>query len=933
LGRLADFETLRKLADLYSIARSAIELRKSELRGIGWDVAPTAQAAKAMRGDHKAARDFQERRAKVVKFFRRPDPNYADFTSWFNAILEEFFVTDALSLYFHPSRVNGKGLLGSNLAALDLIDGAQVKPLLNVRGGMPAPPNPAFQIFDYSVPRVELMTLLADADEDGLLGQYGNDQLFYLPFTRRVWTPFGHSFLERALVPIMAGINKQQYQLDFFAEGTVPAVYVSPGDTAMTPSQLRELQDALNAIAGDIAWKHKIIVLPGGSKIDPQKGTTLADEFDTLVQIQTAMGFDIQPFELGILPQLSAAASASSGAARQAVTAHVELRQRKSTIPILLFLKLAIFDKVIQDICGMSDMELSWEGLQEEGTEDEVGQIVAEIGAGLLSIDEGRQMLGLEPWGLPITSDPGWSTSWAGFVPLTGVSGATSMPQGGAPAPGSSPGAAVPQAADFTGPSTASRPGGPSVPAKPRNQMSRGQRQGQARGVTATQNRTGSVGTPAHSGARAVEGKGPVAPLRAAAESSGRPTAASQTRATKVIQGMLVAEDEDELNALAAGAADLTQPTGYKGLDAAKAARELGLLRSHLRRGGQITAWQPRHVPVRLLGQVAENMAKGMSGDEACEVARITLGASVKAAEGFTRCGEGHRHWGEHGAAGLLIRAKSDGKWHYLLQRRGQTSDHAGTWGLPGGALHEGELPAMGAIREATEELGVLPNLRPGHVVTADHGGWAFHTVVCDAPEMFQPAVDGSTSHETSGWAWVTAMQAKDMPLHPLFAESFDQVRQAHGGKTITKTADGLGGVPVKGKWVLRAMRDNFPENALGWVKDADWVRAQVPMDRIDFQHLHTWAAAHQRKVERFAAAMEAGEDPGPVIMVSVPDAHTLRVVDGHHRVLAARKLGKPIEAYVGTVDSGDMRWEETHSFQKSAVGDQFAIHGGPASP
>ena len=32
------------------------------------------------------------------------------------------------------------------------------------------------------------------------------------------------------------------------------------------------------------------------------------------------------------------------------------------------------------------------------------------IGAGLLSIDEGRQLLGRDPWGLPITSDPGWAT-------------------------------------------------------------------------------------------------------------------------------------------------------------------------------------------------------------------------------------------------------------------------------------------------------------------------------------------------------------------------------------------------------------------------------------------------------------------------------------------------------------------------------------------
>lgn len=912
-GKLASFETLRRLGDLYSVARRCIELRKNELRGIGWDIAPTADAAKAMRGDHKAARDFQERRAQLVRFFRKPDPNFVDFTSWFNAILEEFFVTDASALYMQPSRVPGKGIMGTDLAALDVIDGATLKPLVDIRGGKPAPPSPSFQQFAYGVPRVDLMTLIdGDSEYGDLVAEYRGDQVLYLPFSPRVWTVYGQSFLETALIPIMMGLNKQNYQLDYYAQGSIPGLFVSPGDSAMTPSQLRELQDALNGIAGDVAWKHRIIVLPGGSKIDPQKSADLADEFDTLVQLQTCMGFDVQPWEVGVLPQLSAAASASSGAARQQVTAHMELRQRKSTLPILLFLKMAVFDRIVQDVCGQQDMEWEWQGMQEEGTSDEVSQIIEEIGAGLLSIDEGRQMLGLEPWGLPITSDPGWATQWGGLVPLTGISQATATPLGGAPGPGGA--GAQPNSRttiDLSGPATTSRPGGPSVPPTvPRNRMSRAQRQGQAQQVTAAQNRTGSTGTPAHSGARGA--LGPVA--------SANPANVSRSRAAKVIQGMLLADDEDELNALTAGAADLTQPVGYKGLDAAKAARELGLLRSHLRRGGQITAWQPRHVPVRLLGQVAENMAKGMSGDEACEVARITLGASVKAAEGFTRCGRGHRHWGEHGAAGLLIRAKSAGKWHYLLQRRGQTSDHAGTWGLPGGALHEGELPAMGAIREATEELGVLPNLRPGHVVVSDHGGWQYSTVVADSPEMFQPSVDGSTSHETSGWAWVTAAQARDMPLHPSFAESFDQVRQARGGKTITKTADGLAGVPVKSKWILRQMRSKFPEEALGWVKDAKWVRAQVPLDRIDFHHMHEWAAAHEkRKVERFAGEMESGaDDVDPAIMVAEPGRSDCVVIDGHHRTLAARKLGKPVEAYVGYVDSDHGPWLVTHSFQKS---------------
>src|SRR5262249_854557 len=120
-GKLAPFDALRSLGDLYSVARQCIELRKNEIRGIGWDIGPTPHAAKAMRGDHKAAAEFAERQAKAVKFFRRPDPDYADFSSWLNALLEDFFVTDAVGVFMHPSRARNGGLFGSNIAGLDLI--------------------------------------------------------------------------------------------------------------------------------------------------------------------------------------------------------------------------------------------------------------------------------------------------------------------------------------------------------------------------------------------------------------------------------------------------------------------------------------------------------------------------------------------------------------------------------------------------------------------------------------------------------------------------------------------------------------------------------------------------------------------------------------------------------------------------------------------
>lgn len=197
---------------------------------------------------------------------------------------------------------------------------------------------------------------------------------------------------------------------------------------------------------------------------------------------------------------------------------------------------------------------------------------------------------------------------------------------------------------------------------------------------------------------------------------------------------------------------------------------------------------------------------------------------------------------------------------------------------------------------------------------------WAYYTVVCDAPEIFSPPADGSTGEETSGWGWFTAHEITELPLHPGFAKTWNEVRQSRRGKTITKAADGLGGVPVKAKWVYRQMETKFPDDAISWVKDATWVRADVPLDRIDFHHMHEWAAAHEkRKVERFAGEMESGEDDvDPAVMVAEPGRSDTVVVDGHHRVLAARKLGRPVEAYVGYVHSDNGPWLVTHSFQKS---------------
>ena len=406
--KLVSFANLRMYADAYSVVRACIQVRKEEILGLDWDIVPTDSAQREMRQDAQAHADFQERRAKALAFFKRPDPNYHDFTGWLGAVLEDVFVVDALSIYLHPSRVPGKGLLGSDLAALEVLDGTTIRPLLDLRGGTPRPPSPAYQQYLWGVPRTDMMDIILQADIEEMdepVAEYKADQLLYLPYTRRSWTPYGFPGIERAIVPVITGLKRQQFQLDFFSEGTIPGQFVIPGEDISTPAQIRQLQDTLNAIAGDQAYKHKIIVLPRGSSTQPQKPIDLASAFDEQLVTSICMAYDVMPMELGVTP--SGASGQTPQATNQMAQASADIHKRKALKPLLQWLKSAVFDHILQGICDQDDMQWSWIGL--ESSDDEaamMSNIKLATSAGLMSIDEGRNKLGLPPWGLPLTSDP-----------------------------------------------------------------------------------------------------------------------------------------------------------------------------------------------------------------------------------------------------------------------------------------------------------------------------------------------------------------------------------------------------------------------------------------------------------------------------------------------------------------------------------------------
>ena len=144
--------------------------------------------------------------------------------------------------------------------------------------------------------------------------------------------------------------------------------------------------------------------------------------------------------------------------------------------------------------------------------------------------------------------------------------------------------------------------------------------------------------------------------------------------------------------------------------------------------------------------------------------------------DGWTTCALGHRHWGRAGAAGLLLHRDGETGTEILLQHRAQWSHHGGTWGTPGGALHEGEPAHVGALREVQEELGLTPaDLVLGDRSVDDHGGWAYTTVLARPARPIDPArlrLDG----ESTAVGWIPLAELDRVPLHPGLAASLPRL-------------------------------------------------------------------------------------------------------------------------------------------------------------
>ena len=149
---------------------------------------------------------------------------------------------------------------------------------------------------------------------------------------------------------------------------------------------------------------------------------------------------------------------------------------------------------------------------------------------------------------------------------------------------------------------------------------------------------------------------------------------------------------------------------------------------------------------------------------------------SSRSGDGFMRCSDGHVRWGVFGAAGVVFVHRPAGSPALvMLQKRSAWAHEGGTWSCAGGAIDEGESAFEAALREASEEVGEIPEHHHllGEYVFEPATDWRYTTVVLAVDERF----GSSVNFETDAVGWFELDQVEHLPLHAGFAAAWPHLR------------------------------------------------------------------------------------------------------------------------------------------------------------
>ena len=264
-GEPLGFERLKLLAK-HPVVAMLIQRQKDKVTALDWQIKPR----KTLTGQTSDTVDSSI--VPLTDFFMFPDKEH-DWGQWIGAVLDQLMVIDAVAVYAAPTRSGAP-------YALQLLDGAMIKPVLDLGGRRPVSPLPAYQ---------QIIKGLTAID-------YTAEELIYFPQVYRADHVYGYSRVEQAADLIDAAISRLKSQKGYFDFGNLGDGYFTAPES-WTSDQVRDLQNQWNAMMQgvDPAQKRSSMFLPMGTEWHETKGDVLTDAYDEFLIRLLCFPFGVAP--------------------------------------------------------------------------------------------------------------------------------------------------------------------------------------------------------------------------------------------------------------------------------------------------------------------------------------------------------------------------------------------------------------------------------------------------------------------------------------------------------------------------------------------------------------------------------------------------------------------------------------------------------------
>ena len=369
------FDQLRALADHYDLLRLLIEKRKDQIEKLSWKI--SAKDADSQTTD-------LTRIASITDFLSMPDKQHS-WTVWLRALLEDLFVTDAVTIYPRKAK-------DGSLYSLDLLDGTTIKRLIDSDGRIPLPPSPAYQQILKGQPAAD----------------FSATDIVYAPRNMRTHRTYGYPPVEQIIMTVNIGIRRQLSQYQFYSDGNLPDALIGM-PKEWTPAQISEWQKSWDALlAGNTAMRRHGLFVPGEFKYQPTRDPQIFDKLDEWLARVCCFAFSVP-----------ASAFVATNNRATAETLH-EQSLKEGIEPLKVYLS-QLMNLILVRYLNGQDLQFSWSDERDVDVMTQANVDKIYVSMGVKSIDDIRNRLGDKPIGaknMVLTAQ--------GYLPI---------PVAGAPAP------------------------------------------------------------------------------------------------------------------------------------------------------------------------------------------------------------------------------------------------------------------------------------------------------------------------------------------------------------------------------------------------------------------------------------------------------------------------------------------------------------------